>query len=383
MIGINHFQARWTPANQSLRSSQIFDKIYQLAIKAIAPTVIFLIAGRNRTAAIFSGCFLLKSLSALYSKSQTLDFFFNAGLQISVPILLAKSGWKKLSAIYTCYLLGTNILGGVVKLITFPAAYTSMRPLNLFRSPTFYASENLADLFQNRSFSFSRYKVTTPDGAVLDVLHTKKNWAEERPTVLIFQGNGVNDHDTNNLHEHFDVITFTYRGAGASSESPHTARDLIIDGDSMIQFATDHLGIPENKLHLYGWSLGGGVAANALALHSELNHSKLVLDRTFSSTKKTAEKFLPLPVIKTLASLAVWIKSWNLDTLTAAKKLAPERICLITHSFDELMGKVNRFPPIDGTTKIDLQQRHPKNSHCAPLNSYPAAFAQMAAFLRG
>ena len=103
------------------------------------------------------------------------------------------------------------------------------------------------------------------------------------PTVILFNPLGANDSVHHGLktqlaNRRCNVVTFNYRGLGNTSR----AEDLIVDGDSVFQFVTQELGTQKNKVHFYGFSLGGALAAQVKALHPE-SEGKYLGDRPFRS----------------------------------------------------------------------------------------------------
>lgn len=81
-----------------------------------------------------------------------------------------------------------------------------------------------------------------------------------------------------------DVMTFNYRGFGNSKGSPSES-GLYKDGEAAYQYLKSQ-GIDDDNLVLYGYSLGGAIAADVAARHTV----NVVLDRAFSSGGDRAEK---------------------------------------------------------------------------------------------
>lgn len=76
----------------------------------------------------------------------------------------------------------------------------------------------------------------------------------------------------------------------------------MVDGHSVYQYARDYCNVPENKISLYGLSLGGGVIGKLKPLLTTHN-GKVVIDRSFGSLgdiiykvakKIVADNFTPL-----------------------------------------------------------------------------------------
>lgn len=84
-----------------------------------------------------------------------------------------------------------------------------------------------------------------------------------------------------------DVMTFNYRGFGHSKGHPSES-GLYKDGEAAYQYL-HNLGIDNEHLVVYGYSLGGAVAADIAAKHPV----NVVLDRAFSSGPDRAAKGMP------------------------------------------------------------------------------------------
>ena len=206
------------------------------------------------------------------------------------------------------------------------------------------------------NWELKEYSVHTPDGAILYAqhFHHLQN-PQGGPTILLFHPNTcistqqpytwlmrdfLNHNSALNAVDckpPFDIVQFDYRGTGHSLGDAQRANDLILDGDSMIQFIELGLKVPAKNIHCYGWSLGGGIAANACALHPECS-GNVVLERTFSSTAH-----VPLALItrafQMLFSWIPWIirqQHWEIDTAQAAHKLQ-DRLFVIYHPNDPLI----------------------------------------------
>ena len=114
-------------------------------------------------------------------------------------------------------------------------------------------------------------------------IHVVEGASSDTPTVILFNPLGAEDSihsglTTSLMARKCNVITFNYRGLGTTKK----ANDLVLDGESIYQYATQELGIERNKIHFYGLSLGGALAAQVKALHPE-SEGKYVGDRVFKS----------------------------------------------------------------------------------------------------
>jgi hypothetical protein len=256
--------------------------------------------------------------------------------------------------------LANNIIGSSIKKIVLPAArgpidrirfcFQERRPLEPGVSDT-HGTVN------------TEYDVRTADGVILSALHIRSNNLN-LPTVLFFNPNAVKELNTNFIDRALalkgvrcNIISFNYRGVGSSEGHPHRACDLVLDGDAMLQFAINHLRIPPERLIVYGWSLGGAVAANAVALHPECL-GPVVLDRTFSSTARYAAHLAEIffgRFQRVFSAFVRW-KEWNLDAQAAAERIPhPERIHICFHDQDEVIDSPTQLREVLGTHQVELR----------------------------
>ncbi len=209
--------------------------------------------------------------------------------------------------------------------------------------------------------------IQTADGASLRGFHYRHPKSDENtPTVIYFNGNCDSCLESPVLSlgclsdaEHpMNFVAFDYRGVGISSESRpiESAQDLVKDGDAVYQYVRDHLKTDEERIHVYGHSLGGAVAAETLALQPDWR-GRLISDRSFSRTKD----FLPWG-----AQFLADLDRVNLDAVEALGKLRgkttilyagydpviPDRTSLNRHA-----GKGNRID------RILLPQKCGENEH--------------------
>jgi len=120
------------------------------------------------------------------------------------------------------------------------------------------------------------------------------------PLILFFPGNG--GHRLHRLPTALDLLSlgcavlhFDYRGYGDNPgvpAEPHLHQDALC----IWNYATRQLGVPPERIILFGQSLGGAVATR-LAAHVDTPAAGLVLNCTFASMVETAAWHYPyLPV---------------------------------------------------------------------------------------
>lgn len=134
----------------------------------------------------------------------------------------------------------------------------------------------------------------TSDNVLLEGMIFKGN--PNKKTILIHSGSHLS-HEfytppmVNALLEMgHTVMVYNYRGFGNSQGKP-SEKGLYLDAEAAYQYLTKVEQIPPNKIVNWGYSLGGGPAAELAAKHG----GDLILDRSFSSmtsvSENTAKRF--------------------------------------------------------------------------------------------
>lgn len=172
-------------------------------------------------------------------------------------------------------------------------------------------------------FAIEKHKILTPDGVKLSTLYFRHRQANANtPTIIFYQSNAsmsklgiylwlVGESVRRNSVCNF--VVFDYRGVGNSKGDAQSTRELVIDGDTALQFVRDHLKVPPHLIHFYTWSLGGGVGTNVKALYPECT-GLLINERSFQSLRSVGEHSIPL----FLQPLFFWVpwaaekEGWNL-----------------------------------------------------------------------
>lgn len=204
----------------------------------------------------------------------------------------------------------------------------------------------------------------TPDGKLLDGMHIPgKNVSKQAPTIIMFNGNGETyelkgatmdvkwsqegnqkadialDVPLSNLADFvakgYNVLLFNYRGVGRS-EGSATRDGLILDGESAFQYARKRLGVPEDKIILFGHSLGGGIATQVAAKHPLV---QLINIRSFASLEKTVRAiFAKTPWLGFVLSKIMLALGWEFDS---ESKWDQVKGCkwVVHHPFDPVIQK--------------------------------------------
>ena len=140
-------------------------------------------------------------------------------------------------------------------------------------------------------------------------------------TIIHFHGNAANI--TNHIYgvrwlppRGFSVFLFDYRGYGASEGSP-SREGAIEDGAAAIRYVRSRPDVDPNRLIVYGQSLGGALAVNALAEAGTAGVKALVLEATFRSYRE-------LIVLKMRDTLVLWPFQYPVAYLLFTDHLSPE-----------------------------------------------------------
>lgn len=178
-------------------------------------------------------------------------------------------------------------------------------------------------------FVTQKHKIFTPDGVKLNALHFRHRQANENtPTVLFYQSNAsisqlgiylwlVEEAVRRNCVCNF--VVFDYRGVGSSKGDAQSTRDLLVDGDTALQFVKDHLRVPPHLIHWYTWSLGGGIGSNIKAMYPECT-GPMISERSFSSLRSVGENIIP-SILKPLLFWIPWAaekEGWKLEAPLAS-----------------------------------------------------------------
>jgi pimeloyl-ACP methyl ester carboxylesterase len=111
-------------------------------------------------------------------------------------------------------------------------------------------------------------------------------------TVLFFHGNAGNvsrgEKRMRLLREMgFNALAIDYRGYGISTGEIKKEEDVYEDARAAYEYLQKTLAIPEDKIIIWGWSLGGAVAVN-LAQNKKCH--ALVMEATFNSMLEMANR---------------------------------------------------------------------------------------------
>jgi fermentation-respiration switch protein FrsA (DUF1100 family) len=95
-----------------------------------------------------------------------------------------------------------------------------------------------------------------------------------------------------------NVFQFDYRGFGESAGSP-TENGLYSDAEAAYHYLTDSLGVPPERLVIYGHSLGSGVATY---LASKVRAAGLIVEGAFTAVSDRGQELYPWLPVRLLSS---------------------------------------------------------------------------------
>jgi fermentation-respiration switch protein FrsA (DUF1100 family) len=161
-------------------------------------------------------------------------------------------------------------------------------------------------------FAVEDAEFAAPDGTKLHGWFIPHDAAKfETPTAVVLVAHGNAGNLTNRVHLVAPfrrlgaaVMLFDYRGYGKSEGSPSEA-GVLADARAARAWLAKRAGVAENKIVLFGESLGGGVAVD---LAAEDGAGGLVLLSTFTSLPDVAARVYPWVPVR-------WLMRTRLDSL--------------------------------------------------------------------
>lgn len=196
-------------------------------------------------------------------------------------------------------------------------------------------------------------------------------------TVIHFHGNAENISTHVQFAEWlpaagYHLFVFDYRGYGRSAGTP-TRAGLVRDGIAALQYAAGRPETQPETLFVWGQSLGGTVALQALA-RTEIPVRAVLIDSTFYSHASIAsEKMRELPIYLQWLRLLrpLWVTG-GMDAHQALRDLPPELPIAFLH------GEHDRVIPAHHSRelhKIAPNPRHlwiiPGAGHCDAVLRFP------------
>jgi predicted alpha/beta-fold hydrolase len=181
-----------------------------------------------------------------------------------------------------------------------------------------------------------------------------------------------------------NFLVFDYRSAGRSEGELTRIKDLVVDLDSVYNFAIERLNVPAKDVHMMGFSIGGAVLAQVKALHPE-NTGNCVIDRSFSNIIDVATSLIPIRIISCIARLILNMLGWSwLDSGDAFKKINTPSL-ILHHPQDHIIQEECQLhraldPSQKNITTIDLstlQSSATSHFHNTPLQDFSLGRSQV------
>ncbi len=235
-----------------------------------------------------------------------------------------------------------------------------------------------------KTFKPVDFTVTTPDDVTLRGTIFHKSSKPNAKTLLVCSGRSQT-YQQGSLawmlklikQKDLDVnlVMYNPRGYGFSSGEPSTD-GFLIDGETMYQFIHQKLGVQEDNLYTYGFSLGGTTAARVKALHPDTK-GKIIHERSFVDTNKQlhyliADRIGDNIIASLISTILGWIFSlfgWQGSILEDWKSISSDKL-IIAHKQDpfipykaSLLNAVKDDIEGDSTTTAILLEAKKDRSH--------------------
>jgi len=240
-----------------------------------------------------------------------------------------------------------------------------------------------------------KLQLTTPDGVAIKghfLKHKDHDTNEKSRVLILLPGRGDSyQAATHSWVMHslqgttldnptpYSILVCNLRGTHGLSGVPNQT-GLTLDADTLYQFA-QACNVPENRIDIYGHSLGGGQAVQLKTLHPQTG-GKLLLDRTFASLDHEATYFIPKSIVNFGRNL---IRSfgWELNSYKALSKIKDETH-IFTHVKDAVIPESHSLAkaileknPNPDTISVHLYERCHNNPCGYSVNYHSASLHDM------
>jgi len=242
------------------------------------------------------------------------------------------------------------------------------------------------------NYTSQPFEILTPDKVKLQghlLKHPQHNASNAR-TMILFHGNGdfyqsstaywLRELLAQDTKIPYNFVLFNPRGIGNSSWGTPNENTLRIDAESAYQLVKEQLKVAEDRIDLYGHSLGGAQAANLKALHPKTG-GRLFLDRTFSSLDTMVSHVFKKAHsrIRNIACSLVKRYGWEMDNVKTLASIQDD-VHILSHKHDSVIltkcslsqaildGKIQRHEA--ATTPFychEWSHLCSENPHMAPL----------------
>lgn len=203
----------------------------------------------------------------------------------------------------------------------YPKTKYPVSPHHFWFSRSYEEAKLIKDTYTPKEIT-----LTTPDGETLHghFLQHKNDLSCKGIVVLLFPGAGelykkgtISSPMIGTLAKNEVPVSYLMMDSrGINRSSGKTTRDgLLIDADSLYQYAQDALGFDQDKIVLYGNSLGGSIASHLKAMHQE-SKAPLILNKTFGSLDEVVDAHVG-SVSTRMSSACRWLLNqlgWTLES---------------------------------------------------------------------
>eukprot|EP00656_Telonema_subtile_P007519 TRINITY_DN13527_c0_g1_i2.p1 TRINITY_DN13527_c0_g1~~TRINITY_DN13527_c0_g1_i2.p1 ORF type:complete len:397 (+),score=72.36 TRINITY_DN13527_c0_g1_i2:189-1379(+) len=229
-------------------------------------------------------------------------------LSYPAPIVLLfsmifKNTWLTIVSLYLTFVLMGMGLHVLVSKVVFPAQLIAKDKANWVKGTVLDIEVESAlsgsagrEVLRGRKqklleeFNGHSVNLTTPDDVVLDACYFPGAGSTATGPTVIFYPANMQLYENPSSRQYIrlytshgvNVLMFNYRGVSESG-GKISCHGTLLDGETVVQYCTQHLGVPENTLILHGRSIGGGVSATIGGIHPEVN---LCSERSFSCLTK-------------------------------------------------------------------------------------------------
>ncbi len=245
-------------------------------------------------------------------------------------------------------------------------------------------------------FYIEPHTVITPDGAELKAtLIRHKEATQTTPTVIYFCANFQLSIETPlwplekaiETHSIYNFVLFDYRGVGESTGTFSSARDLIVDGSSIVDWVERYVGTPSDQIHFYGLSLGGAIASLTHALNPKKWIGRHVNERSFASSDKMINERFGGGFVARCLNQIFRLQGYSANPSEAFKRLQGPKM-VIYHPQDpvipdpaSMQKEVQHQDAICLVPKPEFEEEAMKRPHIAPLSWHEGAQEAMIQFL--
>ncbi|CAH1762826.1 9004_t:CDS:2 [Entrophospora sp. SA101] len=215
------------------------------------------------------------------------------------------------------YITVPLIIGSITMLASGIGAFYSLQSKAIYNPDSPVGSRKHVAKPSEFGINYIQVTLVTEDNVKIRAFVCKRLGEEEasnRPTILMFHGNGGNMGHRLSIAERFykdfkcNVVLLSYRGYGRSEGSP-SEKGICLDAQKILDYIKEDEILKNTKLIIYGQSLGGSVAIDLISRNGEKKIDALILENTYLSIPKLLPEIFP--TFKCLSFLCT--ETWRSD----------------------------------------------------------------------